>query len=165
MPIYILDSTVFLEGALDSLPEGAKVTVYEVAEELKSGRAIIELDKMIKSGLELLEPEEKFVLEAKKISGKTQDRVSKTDLKVIALALQFQSREKDALVVSDDYAVQNICKRENIKFLPLTKRGIKRELEWVGRCKACGAPMAGDECAVCGHKEKRFVPKQPKGKA
>lgn len=66
MPIYILDSTVFLEGALDSLPEGAKVTVYEVAEELKSGRAIIELDKMIKSGLELLEPEEKFVLEAKK---------------------------------------------------------------------------------------------------
>ncbi len=158
MQIPILDSTVFLEGASDGLPDGARATVFEVAEEMKSGKAAIEFDKMQKMGLEIIEPKEEFIVAAKKLQEKTKDRVSQTDIRVIALALQFKSMEKEVAVVSDDYAVQNICKRESINIIPLSKKGIKRELEWSGRCKACGAPMPGDACDVCGSAGKKYVP-------
>lgn len=161
MQILILDSTVFLEGASGGLPEGARVTVFEVAEEMKSGKAAIEFDKIQKMGLEIIEPKEEFVLAAKKLQEKTEDRVSATDIRVIALALQFKSRGKEVAVVSDDYAVQNLCKREKISFLPLSKKGITRELNWKGRCKACGAPMPEDTCDVCGSTGKKYVPQQP----
>lgn len=162
MQIKILDSTVLLEGAQDLLPEGPNVTVYDVVGEIKSGKASIELDRMMRSGLEIIEPEDRFVLLVKKIQEKTKDRISKADTKVIALALQFRERGKDVAVVSDDYAVQNICKRENINFIPLSKKGIRREFEWAAKCRACGAPMEGDECPVCGGKDKKFNPKQPR---
>ena len=162
MQILILDSTVFLEGASDGLPEGARVTVFEVAEEMKSGKAAIEFDKIQKMGLEIIEPKEEFILAAKKLQEKTKDRVSQTDLRVIALALQFKNREKEVSVVSDDYAVQNLCKKEKINFLPLSKKGITRELNWKGRCKACGAPMQDKSCDVCGSTGKKYVPHQPR---
>ncbi len=161
MQILILDSTVFLENASDGLPEGARVTVFEVAEEMKSGKAAIEFDKIQKMGLEIIEPKEEFIVAAKKLQERTEDRVSQTDIRIIALALQFKSRGKEVAVVSDDYAVQNLCKKEKIGFIPLSKKGITRELNWQGHCKACNAPMPGNACDVCGSTNKKYVPHQP----
>src|SRR3989344_7391519 len=94
--IYVLDSTVFAEKQASKFVDNACVTVLEVSEEMKSLEAKVEFDRL-QHTLEILEPEKKFIDEVEKIVKMTNDKVSPTDKKVIALALQFKSKNKQVV--------------------------------------------------------------------
>ena len=156
--IYVLDSTVFAEKQASKFTENACVTVMEVAEEMKSLEAKVEFDRLSHI-INIMEPEKEFVESVEKAAKKTNDKVSNTDKKVIALALHFKAKKKAVVMVSDDYGVQNVAKSLKLEFMPLKQKGIRQQFEWMRKCKACGKPMPGEECQICGSAGK-FVPKR-----
>lgn len=158
--IFVLDSTVFLEGQTAFASGKACATVYEVAEEMKSGQASIEFDKMVRLGLAVVEPGSEHVKSVEDAAAATNDKVSVADKMVVALALDFAGKGKKVAVVSDDYAVQNLCKHFGVEIVALSKKGIKRKFTWVKKCRACGKRVESfdDACPVCGS-DVKFVPK------
>ena len=163
--LFVLDSTVFIEGQTAFISDKACVTVFEVAEEMKEGRAAIEFEKALRMGLEVIEPEVKHVKVVEGAAKETNDKVSRADTRVVALSLQFREKGKNVAVVSDDYGVQNLCRRFKIEVVPLSKKGIRQEFKWIKKCRGCGKVVESndDVCPICGSPFK-FVPKA-KGKS
>jgi UPF0271 protein len=151
--IYVLDASAILNFRLINLSMLQEAyTVPEVISELKDFHA-----QLIASSnqISVLEPETRYVLRVKRIA---KDRgflrkLSETDVKLLALALQLQhSRPGFRIVVlSDDYAVQNLAGLLHIAYRSLIRPGIsevKRKLIYV--CPICGARCPGTRCPRCG---------------
>jgi UPF0271 protein len=84
--------------------------------------------------------------------------LSKADMSVIALALDLRSRGKSPIIVSDDYAVQNVADAFDFVYQSLATFGIRQRFNWVYYCPACFRRYAtGDHevCQICGTKLKR----------
>ncbi len=159
--IYVLDSTAFLEKYSEGFADKLCATVFDVSEEMKNPYASIRFDMMLQSGLSLIEPSEDAVSRVRDAVMSTKDKLSETDIKVISLALQFKDKGKAAVVVSDDYGVQNVSKTMGIEFLPVSQKGISRTLSWKRKCTACGNVTPKEICEVCGT-ETKFVSKSKK---
>ncbi|MDH4123085.1 MAG: hypothetical protein OEV21_03260 [Thermoplasmata archaeon] len=84
------------------------------------------------------------------------DRLSPTDIDVIALAL-----EKSVPLISDDYSIGNTAKILGLKCIPMETRGIKKIYYWKYVCRGCGKEYDRDmgECIICG---KELLPKRYK---
>lgn len=99
----------------------------------------------------------------KEISGKAKtlgDRVvlSKADTGVLALALDLLKEGKTPVIVSDDYAVQNVAEGMSLSYQPLATLGIREKFKWTYYCPACFRRYGDAEmqvCSVCGTKLKR----------
>ena len=63
--------------------------------------------------------------------------LSETDTSVLALALDLLEEGKNPIVVSDDYAVQNVAEGINIAYQSLATLGIRQKFEWTYYCPAC----------------------------
>lgn len=88
------------------------------------------------------------------------DRVvlSKADTGVLALALDLRGEGKTPVIVSDDYAVQNVAEGIRIAYQPLATLGIREKFSWIYYCPACYRRYAQTDlqvCPVCGTKLKR----------
>lgn len=88
------------------------------------------------------------------------DRVvlSKADTSVLALALDLRGEGKTPVIVSDDYAVQNVAEGIRIAYQPLATLGIREKFSWIYYCPACYRQYAQTDlqvCQVCGTKLKR----------
>jgi len=84
--------------------------------------------------------------------------LSKADIGVIALALDLKRDGKNPIIVSDDYAVQNVADALNLVYQSLATFGIRQRFNWVYYCPACFRRYAtGDHevCQICGTKLKR----------
>jgi len=85
--------------------------------------------------------------------------LSKADASVLALALDLLKEGKNPIIVSDDYAVQNVAEGLGIAYQSLATLGIRQKFDWTFYCPACFRryPGAGDleVCQVCGTKLKR----------
>lgn len=152
--IYILDSNVFLHGAESIFAEKPCVTVYGVVEEMKSTRAALEIDRFMLSGLQIIEPTKESVEEVLRAQKKTQDKTSKTDMMLVALALDFKKKNKDYTIITDDYGVQNLAKVMKVNYSGLMQDGIKKPIAWSGKCTACGFRTNDKICPECGSKVK-----------
>lgn len=152
--IYILDSNVFLHGAGSLFSEKPCVTVYGVVEEMKSTRAALEIDRFMLSGMQILEPAKESIDKAAGAQKKTQDKTSKTDILLVALALDFRKKNKDAIIITDDYGVQNLAKVLKLNYSGVSQEGIKKPIAWSGKCTACGHKTNEKICPECGSKVK-----------
>jgi len=152
--IYILDSNVFLHGAESIFADKPCVTVYGVVEEMKSTRAALEIDRFMLSGLQILEPSKESADEVLGAQKKTQDKTSKTDMMLVALALDFKKKNKDYIIITDDYGVQNLAKVMKLNYSGLSQDGIKKPIAWSGKCTACGHKTNEKICPDCGSKVK-----------
>lgn len=97
------------------------------------------------------------------VSGKARmlgDKVvlSKTDTSVLALALDLSKVGMFPVIVSDDYAVQNVAEALKLAYQSLATLGIREKFNWVLYCPACFRRYPTGErevCLVCGTKLKR----------
>lgn len=91
--------------------------------------------------------------------------LSKADTSVLALALDLLREGKMPVIVSDDYAVQNVAEDIGISYQPLATLGIREKFIWTYYCPACFRRYSQAHiqvCQVCGTKLKRKpVRKQP----
>lgn len=84
--------------------------------------------------------------------------LSKTDTGILALALDLSKEGLTPVIVSDDYAVQNVAESLSLAYQSLATYGIRQKFNWVFYCPACYRryPTGDTEvCLVCGTKLKR----------
>jgi len=150
----ILDSSALLSGKFTSLPRGfdSVLITDEVRKEVSKGRPEKLLSSLLDAGLKVLGPVDKD--KATDAARKTGDlpKLSEADLSVIALALERQT----VIVVTDDFAVQNVLSFLHIRFTgggELGDRTIRETRILKPRCRGCGrfyTDMAMKECPICG---------------
>lgn len=107
------------------------ITVNDVVEELEDKTSALKLSGL---HIKILEPSEKSLKEVKITSKKTGDldKLSKTDLKILALA-----KELNLVIVSDDYNIQNVAEKLGIKYLSLFNKKITKLIFWSNYCENC----------------------------
>jgi UPF0271 protein len=160
--VLVLDTSALIMG-LDPLGlEFESYSVPEVTEELtdQAGPSYRVAISTSSGKLRIQGPTPqslKQVLEKAKVLG---DKVvlSKADTSVLALALDLQKEGKNPVIVSDDYAIQNIAEGFGMAYQSLATMGIQQKFEWTYYCPACYRryPEAETEtCTVCGTKLKR----------
>ena len=153
----VLDTTAFYAGVPYANTTENLVTTPDVISEVSNERtrSLIALSKInVFQG----SPQNlKTVQEAAKKTGDIS--MSKADMSVLALCLNISEEGNEAILLSDDFAVENVASRLGIKARPLMTNGIKTASEWTFFCPACGKIYSKQraECIVCGTKlEKRL---------
>lgn len=147
MKIFIADTAVFINRYRKN---ATFVTVPAVIEELKSRESSIEGLLAIESGARVEQPDPEAVAEIHRMAGNTRDieELSKTDIDILAKALEYKD---NAILLTDDYAVQNVALLLGIKVKPVSQKKIKDRIIWGKRCIGCRRKFdSGDECPVCG---------------
>ena len=161
--IFILDTSAVLSGKPINLGESSIATTPSISNEITPGGRDYQLFQfLIDKGLSLQSPTKKSIDRIKAISGKTGDinRLSKTDIEILALALDFnENYEKEAIILSDDYSIQNVSHALKIKFESISQSGITKRFKWSYRCRGCGKKFKDNIkiCPICGSEIKTVV--------
>ncbi len=169
--IYIIDTSALLSGKPFPIDEEECWTVEEIANEFSEGgvsfRTFIYLRE---KGLSIHQP---TIQAKKKVSniiekmGETS-RLSSADKAVLALAVDVQDNKKTkAVILTDDYSIQNIASVLHIPFQAISQRGITKTFKWIRRCNGCGRTLSSTEsvCPICGSNARDVIDRsQPKKK-
>ncbi|MCK9581121.1 MAG: nucleotide-binding protein [Methanoregula sp.] len=145
----VLDASVFfLEFSVD----GEVFTTPSVCDELKDIRSKGNFEKWCAAGLKVVSPERQALdrVAAAAVVSRDSGIISATDADLLALALGI-----DAVLYTDDFAIQNVASVLGVKTIPIQQRKAKR-VHWKYRCSGCGRYFDHDgECQVCGAAIKR----------
>lgn len=142
---YILDASFFF-GEYPFCGEFA--TTPEVVAELRDVTSKMRFEVMQSRGLLISEADVAAVDRVRDAANRSGDArvLSETDISVIALGLALSGT-----VVSDDFAVQNVCRHLKIPVQNMMQKKAKRRV-WKCICSGCGAEIPAGEvdCPVCG---------------
>jgi UPF0271 protein len=152
MQKIVLDSSVLVEGFIISGNYEYYVT-KSVIEELKSKLSEDKVESLTALGLKVKEPSESAIKKVENTAsgmGETP-RLSNTDIEVLALAIEL-----DAVILTDDYSIQNVAKELGIEYLPFAQKGITEKIVWKYKCAGCGKYFQNflPICPICGKKLK-----------
>lgn len=117
--LYLIDSAAILNDENFYFEESKEyVTTSLIAEELKGLRPKALLDNALKQGfLSIQDPSKEYNEKLSEFLEKIGDeRLSKADSSLIALAWELKDKGKKLIVLSDDFSVQNALKHLNIPF-------------------------------------------------
>ncbi len=168
--ILIFDTNIFLIGIDINIFKEKIYTTPSVIDEInvikysdKNRNILNKIEAAIANNhLIIKNPKKDYIKRALENSKSTGDinALSKADLDLIALALELtESTDKEVLLYSNDYSIQNLSSEMNIKFASLFKNGIKDKRIFEFFCPICGERYAVGSiykfCEVCGSKLKR----------
>lgn len=154
--ILILDTSAIIAGLAPGLVDAEQVTVSEVLEEARDLCSKLELETAVLTGkVKVIEPSKGSLAEIRSKVKHSGDEVSNTDVKLLALALDM--KEKNAELMTDDYAIQNLATMLGLPYHRIAMPGIKVVLRWEAVCPACGNryPSTIKKCLTCGSGLKR----------
>lgn len=124
-------------------------------EEIKLGK-IARSMAWHEENLKVVEPSRATLEKVREAARETGDIyvLSATDMDVIAVAL-----EAGGIIVSDDYAIENVSSKLGLKFLGADLKPISKSITWQYRCTGCGQKYEEfvKACKICGHAVKRTV--------
>ncbi len=128
--VIVVDDTGALLAALPFYLPAYHVTPPETIQEIKDSESRLKLENMIEiNRITIMPPSEDSVKIAEKLVKRINlyNKLSRTDLKVLALSLEFREKCKtsEVLVATDDYALQYAVKKAGLKFTPIRYKGIK----------------------------------------
>jgi len=145
----VLDARVFFS---DVKPDGELYTTPSVCNELRDIRSKGNFEKLSAAGLHVVSPGSGSLDRVRAAAVTTRDSVviSDTDRELLALALDLE-----AILFTDDFAIQNVAIVLGVQTHSITQRKAKRVF-WKYRCTGCGRYYDHDgECPVCGAAIKR----------
>ncbi len=149
MQSFVLDTSALYEGK--TLPEGEDVelfTTLECAEEMIE-KGVPNAEILLETRIRIHSPSAASLsaVEKRAESLGESGRLSPEDMGIVALAL-----DKKAVLLTDDYSVQNICSSLGVEFASTWTDGIKEVWVWKYRCTGCGRYYDRNErvCHVCG---------------
>ncbi|MCS7136539.1 MAG: ribonuclease VapC [Nitrososphaerota archaeon] len=159
--LYILDSTALIAGQTDFSRKEFATTPSVLSEVMhdESVKNVVEI--AIDCGqLEVSSPSEASVMEVEKIATSTGDRnkLSRTDIEILALALEKKRAGMNIVIISDDYSIQNLARSMNIKVVGVIHPGIRKQITWVTYCPVCRSEYGISDlnvCTKCGAELKR----------
>ena len=154
---YILDASAFINGF--KLTTQNNFTVPEITAEIKDFESKLTMDMAIEEGkLHITDVPVKFIDCIEGLISKSGDvlRLSEPDKRLIALAYMLFKQDKNVLVISDDYTIQNTLKIIGINYSGVLTEGIKEIYNWKKVCEGCkkeyGQDYPFDDCEICGSK-------------
>ena len=151
--MYVLDASAFIDG-YDA--EGAVASVPAVRGELVDA-AGYRFDAMEGAGMTVHPPDEDAVRRVREAAERTGDAdvLSETDVSLLAAALEL-----DGVLVTDDYAVQNVADALGLAVDAVSKAGITERRDWRFQCDGCGREFdeRRERCPVCGSSLSRKNP-------
>jgi len=143
--MYVLDTSAFIHE-FDT--EESVATIPAVREELDDAQAY-RYDAMEGAGMHIQIPDDNSVATVETAAERTGDAtvLSKTDVRLLAAALEL-----DAVLVTDDYAMQNVADDLGIDVEVIAQEGIEERREWRHQCQGCGKVFDEhhDRCPICG---------------
>jgi UPF0271 protein len=157
MKTLVLDASALIGGFWPSDKEEC-YSVPEVIKEIKKNDIRLKIQLSISQGfLKILDPPPHSVEKTHKAGMDSGDiaLLSRTDLKILSLALYLKEKGRDPVIVTDDYDIQNLASILEIKHIGVAEMGIKKVLKWKKACKGCGKVFRVDyegRCNVCGSK-------------
>ena len=159
--IMVLDAGAFINGIGPQLP-GIIVTSPLVIQEIRSPHAKEIIARLSAANrLRVVAPSSDIILEVQKLLHHTRDQfvVSPTDTEILALAYDYHKKSKKVLLITDDYAIQNIAKIMKLHYTGYGQKGIRKVWKWQIYCPSCfqkySDARVGDSCITCGAKLKR----------
>ncbi len=145
----VLDASVFFsEFSFD----GEVFTSPSVCDELKDIRSKGNFERWCAAGLKVVSPGRPALDRVAAAAATSRDTgiISVTDADLLALALEL-----DAVIYTDDFAIQNVASVLGLTTHPIQQRKAKRVF-WKYRCSGCGRYFDHDgECLICGAAIKR----------
>jgi rRNA maturation endonuclease Nob1 len=159
----LLDTSAFIVGYESSATDEDHYTVPSVRAELKKEVfQQLRLDIALKRGkIRLLSPENLYLDKVKTTAEELGEvaALSYTDMELLAGGLQLRAEGKMPVIVSDDYAVQNVADGLSLRHRSLAAPGITRRFNWIIYCPGCKRrfkklPSRGF-CPICGTTLKR----------
>jgi UPF0271 protein len=145
---FAVDASFFFSEAT---LQGEIFTPPSVAEELEDVRSRCRLEALLASGLSVVSPSSESVRKVTAAAGETGDvtRLSPADTDLLALSLDL-----GAVIVTDDYAIQNVAQRLGLGIKGILQRkarprrwkflcpGCNRRYSAAGTCPVCGSPLS-----------------------
>jgi UPF0271 protein len=158
--IFIIDTSAILSGKPINLDNANMITTPSISKELTSGGRDYRIFQFLKEkGLTIQSASKKSINKIKKIADETGDeeRLSSADFEILALALDINKNDdEEAVILTDDYSIQNVANTLNIEFRGFSQRGITKKFKWHYRCPGCGKQFNESIriCSICGTKTK-----------
>ncbi len=157
MKVLVCDTAAILSGLVLS-SSLKKLCPSSVISEVKDLKSVWILETALKSGkLEVRDPKQKYVstvIGAAKATGDILS-ISKTDIEVLALALELMEEGYEAIILTDDYSLQNVSAKLGVKTKSIKTMGIRGFFEYEVVCPACGFREEysyNTHCPRCGHR-------------
>lgn len=158
--IYLLDASALLLGF--AAPPGEKqATTPQILQEIRYGGAAPFRAAVAEAGVSVrvVEPGKSYLERVKREAEDLgEPGLSEADLTLLALALEAKEVGWEPILVSADYAVQNVASHIGLEVEPILHRGIERKIRWRAYCPACGwrgGAFTGGNCPKCGGRLKR----------
>jgi UPF0271 protein len=144
---YVLDTSALISG--EDFMGGEFYTTFSAVKEAQKKGMTPQLESILDIKIKSMNPGKKHVEVVVAQSEKTGDikRLSPTDIEILALA-----RELDAMILSDDYSIQNLANEMGLKYHGVLIKEIEEKIYWTYKCRGCGKPFEKPhkKCPVCG---------------
>ncbi len=151
--MYVLDSSAFIH---DFHTTEQTATIPLVREELEDESAY-RYDAMEGSGMHVHIPNEDTTEKVRRAARESGDAdvLSETDVRLVATAFEL-----DAILATDDYAMQNVAEKLSVDVEFLAQEGITEQRDWHFQCRGCGREFDDrkDRCPICGSELTRKNP-------
>lgn len=162
--IYVLDSSALIGGYNPNLTNAQQFITPSIFEEVtdKHSRMILNL-AVSNETVKVRPPTTASIKSVKNDAKNTGDlsTLSTIDIEVLALALDLKKENRNPIILSDDYALQNVAEILGISFKTIIREGIKQRFIWTRYCPSCKKQYPdtySDEiCEICGGKLKKRV--------
>jgi UPF0271 protein len=160
--VFILDTSAIFSGKPISIDATMSVTPGISMEIAPGGRDYHTFQYLLERGLIIDNPSKESINRINKISAETgdKDRLSVADKEILALALDVnRDTTKEAIIITDDYSIQNVAHVLKIKFETISQRGITKKFKWIYRCSGCGKKFEENikTCPICGAPTKNII--------
>lgn len=153
MAAYILDTGAIISRNINLL-SGKIYVPASVIGEIRKGKLKRNMDQLSEY-ISVISPSENYRKLVRESAEETGDIkvLSETDIDVLSSALELSG-----IIVSDDYAIQNVAGKMGIRYIGVEKETIRNQIEWQFRCTGCRKiyPKFVPVCEICGHTIKRF---------
>ncbi|MEK6972861.1 MAG: hypothetical protein AABW72_02370 [archaeon] len=158
---FLLDASALLNDPNFRFEESnSYITTTEIMDEWKTFEAkFLAENALHKNLLRIEEPELKFREQiAILVRQHGFNKLSKPDLSLLALSLQYQSKKEDFSVITDDFSIQNFLKILKIPFSQAIQGKIDKVLSFKNICPGCSRTFYDPSlktCDFCGSKLKK----------
>ena len=147
--MYVLDASALLAGI--QIPPEMGIITYSVWEEVHHRSPDMVM-------YHIISPTPEYLQKVKKVADKTGDInvLSQTDIELLAVAVQ-----EKAILITDDYAMQNVASVLGVEWKTASGEGIHEVRRWKWRCESCGRYFRKhyEQCPVCGGRLRRVKDK------
>lgn len=160
--IFVIDTSALYHQQQFAAEDIQLATTPIVEKEMHQKGLKESLDLLIATNkLRIIEPTPHSIEKVKITAHELGDlpSLSEPDQQLLALAVDLSTQDCRVVLVTDDYAIQNVAQQLGVEFKSISTSGIREIINWETYCKACGHKEPGSTtetaCPVCGTTLKR----------